>query len=783
MTRWAGVAVAAALYFAIATCAVADITLVQDGQPKASIVIGTKAASQAVEAAKALQDTLKRISGATLEIVPEDKPVTGSRILVGRSQAVTALGVEAPSGHSYTMEEEGFVVRTVGADLVLVGNEDWHFEGTSFAVYDFLERDLGCRWFFPGPYGEVLPNTPTITIGAVNRTERPSFRIRDIWYSGWMPVSDDDRRWMTEWYHRNKLSKLELSLPGDGSVTRLAPAEQYFEKHPEIYAIDKDGKRMKDMLCMSEPEAVRIAAETIKQAFRSDPAMLSFGFAPPDGHPQCYCERCQRNFPGFYGKGYGDPSLSEVWFQFANKIAEDVYKEFPQRWVLTNGYANRVRPPESIKSLSPNLGIQSAVLPACSFHPTGSPVCWQRAGYKQVMDRWSNALKFIVVYDYDPGKALDNLPFPMLHNLRKDFPYFKSIGLWGFWTEGENAWMVTHLNYYIRAKLMWNVNADVDALVRDYCQRFYGAAAEPIEQYIWTLEGAVEHATIHETWGRTFPWRPILEPVRERLDTLMRDAESRAANASDQAHLRVFRQTHDHMIAWLAAENAAAEGKFHEAVDDIDRMLKIRDEVAHVQGGLLPQSPKIAVEQNSSAEYQRGVLAALADEAGGTKGELVAMLPRQWEFKKDPEEQGILGRWYLPGSTDGWAPIDGTLYWDMQGYQDERGWSYTGLAWYRAECDVPASVQGKPVRLTFGGIYNHGVWVWVNGVLRPFDAGKKNRTGYYDTQTPVEADVTDLIRPGERNSIAVLVDTEAPGRSPRGGLHRRAFLWTPRTSK
>ena len=41
--------------------------------------------------------------------------------------------------------------------------------------------------------------------------------------------------------------------------------------------------------------------------------------------------------------------------------------------------------------------------------------------------------------------------------------------------------MVTHLNYYVRAKLMWNAEADVDGLVRDYCERFYGKAADAVE--------------------------------------------------------------------------------------------------------------------------------------------------------------------------------------------------------------------------------------------------------------------------------------------------------------
>ena len=203
----------------------ADVLLVENGQPKATIVVAAEPTEQAQHAAQELQTYLERITGAELAIQSEAEAVSGARILVGRSQAVADLGVEAPSGHSYEMNEEGFVVKTIGQDLVLAGNEEWHYRGTVFAVYDLLE-ELGCRWFFPGPYGEVVPSMETILVPDVDREERPSFRFRNIWYSGWMPVREGDSANLSKWTDCNKMNSLKgLSLPGDGSITRLAPPE------------------------------------------------------------------------------------------------------------------------------------------------------------------------------------------------------------------------------------------------------------------------------------------------------------------------------------------------------------------------------------------------------------------------------------------------------------------------------------------------------------------------------------------------------------------------------
>ncbi|MCA9444307.1 MAG: DUF4838 domain-containing protein, partial [Candidatus Omnitrophica bacterium] len=280
------------IFFALVSPTFAEITLVNNGEPNATIVLAEQPSEQAKKSAEILQSYLHKISGASLAIQPESAKIYGSRIYVGACKAVEKMEIEIPSGFTKQMNEEGFISKTAGKDLILAGNEEWEYSGTMYAVYDFLE-ELGCRWFFPGEYGEVIPQKKTITIEERDRTERPSFRFRNLWYSGWFPVSATDSARLGEWYDRNKMAALKISLPGDGSVTQLAPPDKYFEDHPEIYALGKDGKRHKEMLCMTHPNSYKIAIETVKEAFRKDPDRISFAFAPPDGFPMCYCDTCQ----------------------------------------------------------------------------------------------------------------------------------------------------------------------------------------------------------------------------------------------------------------------------------------------------------------------------------------------------------------------------------------------------------------------------------------------------------------------------------------------------------
>jgi hypothetical protein len=70
-----------------------ELTLVRDGKPLATIVVAAEPTVAAAFAVEELRDHVRRITGATLPIVPDNVPVTGPRVLVGRSQATDEVGL------------------------------------------------------------------------------------------------------------------------------------------------------------------------------------------------------------------------------------------------------------------------------------------------------------------------------------------------------------------------------------------------------------------------------------------------------------------------------------------------------------------------------------------------------------------------------------------------------------------------------------------------------------------------------------------------------------------
>ena len=90
------------------------------------------------------------------------------------------------------------------------------------------------------------------------------------------------------------------------------------------------------------------------------------------------------------------------------------------------------------------------------------------------------------------------------------------------------------------------------------------------------------------------------------------------------------------------------------------------------------------------------------------------------------------------------------------------------IGWYRRTFDLPAADAGKRIWLTFDGVFRD-TKVWVNGWL------VRHHEGGYN---PFREDITDVVRFGGRNTIAVRVDaTKFEGWFYEGaGIYRHVWL-------
>lgn len=158
-----------------------------------SIVLPEKPTVSEAFAARELEYHLERATGEGVPIVSESAAAEEDRhIYVGNVKALSRAGIDYGA-----LKVEERIVKGVGGDLYLAGGELPGFDdivktekfkksyalaggGTLYAVYDFLENEMGVRWIWPGELGEVIPKRAIPDMDGVERRGREPLLRRSL---------------------------------------------------------------------------------------------------------------------------------------------------------------------------------------------------------------------------------------------------------------------------------------------------------------------------------------------------------------------------------------------------------------------------------------------------------------------------------------------------------------------------------------------------------------------------------------------------------------------------
>ncbi len=747
--------------------------LAENGRPAATIVVAAAASENARTAARELQTYVERISGARLPIVSDTETPTGRLILVGRSRLTDAVpGLHIPEGRTAALKEEGFCIRTSGDRLILAGNDTEPYLGTRYAVVELLHR-LGVRWFIPGPFGEVVPRSPTISLPPLNLEERPSFLFREFWDHHAGTEGQERDEWKIHHFLNPRMARW-VGVPGDGTLADLLPKDQ-FKAHPDWFAMRKDGSRDDHMACMTSPGMIEAMVERLKAEARKGVRVAAF--SPDDGAPRCYCPRCTAMASAFdgYGSNDRDPwpesSTSQEWFYFVNQILEGVNREYPEFRIATNGYSNRELAPDLPDfNRRHNLVVMFANIGACTIHAYDDPGCWQMRRQGEMIRQWTRVCDKVWVYGYNNTLLVNKGTLvPVVHRVRRCIPLLAKWGVIGFDDEDEDDWSMSGIpTRLVRSALEWNAQADVDALLSDYFSRWFGPAAGPMRAYYDALESAFEQAEVHG--HEDVILNPILTPgLMGALDASMQQAEKLATAEPERTRVHLERLMYDHLRDYVALEAAKRVCHFREAAQRCAHMIALKAEM-HTVTPFMGWYPYPAY----GVAWEQKRMEDLAQRIEGSKGRLVALLPETARFRLDPHDDGRYAGWFEPAFADSsWERVRTTAGWETQGHQDREGHPERGIGWYRMSVDVPDSAAGKPVRLLAPAVVSE-VWLWVNGEY----AGHRPYLVPWSRPHELDLDVTPYVRPGARNEITlrVLSNFEVFGAS---GVYERMFLYSP----
>jgi len=458
------------------------VTIAQNGTAKAVIVVADDAEESERHAANELAGFLWQITGAKFEI--QAPPAAGqSRLLVGPGAAKSAVADFSTDG----LGSDGIVIRTVGDDLILAGGRP---RGTLYAVYTFLEENIGCQWW--SSQASTIPIKPSLRIGRLNIRYVPPLEYRETF---WFDSFDGD------WAVRNKSNgnseRLDAKRGGkhtyEGFVHTffpLIPPEKYFENHPEWFS-EIDGKRIHEraQLCLTNEEMQKELIKNLRERLRNNPAATIASVSQNDWHGNCQCSKCAA-----IEKEEGSPA--GLMLRFVNAVAEDIEDEFPNVAISTLAYQYTRKPPKITKP-RPNVIVRLCSI-ECSF---SKPLADERnKEFRDDIVGWSKICNRLYIWDYTTNFRHYILPHPNLRVLGPNVKFFVDHSVKGLFEQGaytSSGAEMAELRAWVLAKLLWNPTLDGQELIDEFIAGYYGPAGPHIKDYLKITHDAVEASGDH----------------------------------------------------------------------------------------------------------------------------------------------------------------------------------------------------------------------------------------------------------------------------------------------
>jgi len=480
------------------------LVLFQDGKAGLNIVIPQSATDAEKDASEELKRFLDLASGASFKIVEETPSCQG--VFVGRTERAAEWGL--PPAPPTPEQDEGFAieVRSDARSIVLVGTIDM---STKFAVYDFLDRFAGVRWFLPGKLFEVVPKHDRLAIADCSISELPALsgRRMSCATSTQRCADDPDPQFGAPVVDfsdpkgvRIDTSRREDAAPRwgvrtlqsvDGRLSSVFHGHHlgriitpyYFRDHREYYPkrFGVDGAEPPRgsagwQPCTTEPGVLQVALDWGRDFYKKNPRQWAwFSLGINDGGGWCGCERCTAlDVPRGSFRNFA--IVTDRYLKFVEQVAQVMLKEFPDRKIALLLYSTLFVPPTTIDKLPPNV---VGVITRDSFQYHDPEYLAVDLEHDK---RWLGVLNGnLYRYDYFSFGSLTPRYFP--HRLAEDIRRMRDIGVKGVLAEDITLWPTVGPSYYVATRLWWDPDRDVDELLNEFHTTLFGPAAAPMARY------------------------------------------------------------------------------------------------------------------------------------------------------------------------------------------------------------------------------------------------------------------------------------------------------------
>ena len=506
-----------------------------------------------------LADHLKAATGADFRTVTVGEAGKLLRRIVVGDNALSRsiLGETALS----SLEPQELLVAVKGRDVVLVGGSR---RASLYAAYSFLENEVGCRWY-AAHLDPFIPRHARLVLTETTRREQPPFFPRN---DGANTLSTQSRigRFMlrNRYMDIRPLGRIDIAAhtlfyyipprapdPAYSWLGNYPPQSNLFEHHPEFFSMTASGQRVDNLqLCFSNPELRKTLTRQIDAVIRQSP-YRDHGYVALDANDVpgkfCHCPACLKLEEKY--DNIGGP-LYDYLFELSAFLRE----KHPGVYVKILAYRKKqTELPPGIDRLPDNVIVQFAPIDnnfaARLDHPTNLDAL-------DNLKRWREIAGTVWVWYYTHPYMFAGPPFVNLRCIADDIRTLRAVGVDATkfqQTTGHCDHMrglnFTDLETWLLTKLSYDPDQDVERLIEDFLEGYYGQVRPLMSAYLAELEALRERmtTTLPNANVPSFPMFTYVTPERLiRWEQAFDEMEKQTAGDTNALrHVRTARITLD----------------------------------------------------------------------------------------------------------------------------------------------------------------------------------------------------------------------------------------------
>lgn len=415
---------------------------------------------------------------------------------IGNTAKAKKLGIDTEK-----LASEEWIIKSDKNDIVIAGGGK---RGTLYGVYIFIEKYLGVRYL--SAYEEYIPEKSALDFESFNDKGKPFFVMRNVFrdpkfrkdggrFAAKMRINQDGQTPITAAYGGDYAYGLPAHVHSIERAGGYLPTSKYFKTNPEYYALI-DGKRNgsagRGQICFSNPDLIPLFKSKLREYVRLSEAKAKkngvempkiYDISINDNIYFCQCRKCDADVKKYNRSG--------VMLRFLNQIADDLKTYRPDCFVQTLAYFSTIDAPKD------TVAADNIIVRFCDTYSnlTEDIKSSVNKEFHDTIINWSKACKHLVIWDYAITYD-DSAGMPYTSELDYDvnFKFYAANNVKGVFMEHESPENGDFYDckVYLEAKYLENPCLDFDEVYEDFMEKYYGAAADKVDDYRQLLEDAAD---------------------------------------------------------------------------------------------------------------------------------------------------------------------------------------------------------------------------------------------------------------------------------------------------